>query len=143
MSDIITNEFMRGIAAKEIDWDSDVHKVALLNSGYIPDRDHTSYANISGYEIANGNGYTTGGVTVSGTIIKDNALDKVFYDLSDPSWTASGGDLGPARYAGLYDTSSSNALCYIFDFNTDQTADNGADFKIIINSSGLMSSYQM
>lgn len=53
-------------AARRIDWVTDTIKVALLN-GYTPAQDtHDFYDDVSGTEIANGNGYTTGGVTLGG-----------------------------------------------------------------------------
>jgi hypothetical protein len=142
MADIVPHNFIRALANKEIEFDADILHVALFNSSYTPNADDTTYNTISANEVANGFGYTTSGVSVSGTLTNSNANNNVVFDINDPTWTASGGSIGPARYATLFDVSSSNTLCYIFDLSASQTASDGATFKIVIDSNGLMTAQQ-
>lgn len=138
MSDIIYHNFLAEQAVGNIDFDTDVLKVALLGSGYTPDADHTKWTNVSGNEIANGYGYTAGGITVSGSVVDDDSDDQVKYSIANPSWTASGGSIGPARYGVLYDdTHTDDALMYLFDFGGIFSAYDGNPFVIQIDANGL------
>ncbi len=49
-----------------VDLDTDPIKVALLTSGYAFNANHTVFADLSAHEGAAGNGYTLGGVTLTG-----------------------------------------------------------------------------
>jgi hypothetical protein len=82
-------------------------KLALVGSGYTPnsfDNGHDEWSDVSANEIANGNGYTTGGYTLlSDAVINDSGGDYVIgYDSADPTWTASGGDIPTWKYGVLY-----------------------------------------
>lgn len=142
MADIIPHDSFRSFMEKEQDLNAtDVIKVCLVDNTYTPDADHTNYSDMSGDELANSNGYTTGGATVAATVADDDTNNKVTLDIADPSWTASGGTLGgvAARYAGVYNSSAGNALLYIFNFGADQTIEDGQQFTIQIDSNGLYS----
>jgi hypothetical protein len=57
--------FLKQALNKEIDWDSDTIKVALLSSSYTPNQDtHDYFDDVSTYEVT-GTGYTTGGITLA------------------------------------------------------------------------------
>lgn len=80
----------------------------LYTSAVAPGPDTNVVADLT--EIAPGNGYTTGGRTVNrdGTdmpVTEDDTNDRAQIDITDQSWTASGGPLpssgAGARYAGL------------------------------------------
>ncbi len=143
MADIVFHNWLTQMANKEIDFDNDTLKVALLTSAYTPDVDHTDWSDLSANELGDGNGYTTGGVTVAGTVANDDSNDNAKFDIADPSWTASGGAIGPALYGVLYDTTTStNWLAYLFDFSTVQTAQDGASFTIQIDTDGLFTNAQ-
>ena len=60
--------FAAKLANKEIDLDSDTIKVTLHTSAYTPNLDTHAYVSDLTAELAAGGGYTTGGVTVAGTI---------------------------------------------------------------------------
>jgi hypothetical protein len=52
--------FLKQALNKEIDWDSDTIKVALLSSSYTPNQDtHDYFDDVSANEVT-GTGYTTG-----------------------------------------------------------------------------------
>ena len=141
MADIIPHDSFRSFMEKEQDINgTDTIKVALIKSGYTPSPDHTQYSDVSGQELANSNGYTTGGATVTASVADSDANDNVKVDISDPTWTASSGALGgaAARYAAVYNNSSTpKSLLYIIDFGADQTITDGQQFTIQIDADGL------
>lgn len=56
------------LANKEVDLDSDTLKATLHTSAYTPNLDTHAYVSDLAGEVAAGGGYSTGGVTVAGTI---------------------------------------------------------------------------
>jgi hypothetical protein len=87
---------------------SHVLKIMLTNTA--PVATNAVYADVSGAEVANGNGYTTGGISV-GTITGSQTSGT--FTLSggtNPKWTSSTGNMGPFRYAILYNTTPSSPL---------------------------------
>lgn len=79
-------------------------RMALVGSGYTPDATNTGnslWANVSANEIANGNGYTTGGAALSSVAI--TAVTNGFkLGSANVSWSASGGNIPAWRYAVMY-----------------------------------------
>lgn len=79
-------------------------KAALVKSTYTPDATntgHSLWSEVSAEEIANGNGYTTGGLVIASDTV--NAVANGFnYDTEDFVWTASGGSIPVWRYMHLY-----------------------------------------
>ena len=108
------------------DWDTHVFKVALTNSA--PVATNTVLANIT--QISGTNGYTTGGTAAS---ISSSAQTAGVYKLvlGDVTFTASGGSIGPFRYAVLYnDSATSDELIGYSDYGTNITITNGASFTV-------------
>lgn len=120
------------IADGTINLDSDTFKIALLDSGYTPSAAHDEYADVSGDEIANGAGYTTGGGTLTGVTWGQTGGVATF-DSDNFVWTASGGSIS-ARYAVIYDdTSSGDKLIGYYLLDTapaDVTATDGNTFTV-------------
>ena len=58
-------------------------------------------------------------------------------DADDVSQTASGGSIGPAYAALVYDSTSNKPLFYI-DFGQAQSAGATTDFKIVWDATGLI-----
>lgn len=79
-------------------------KILLLTSAYTPDvtvTGHQVLADVSANEIANGNGYTTGGFTL-GSLSVASITGGSRFTSGSASWTASGGNIPAWRYALLY-----------------------------------------
>lgn len=93
---------------------------------------HDGYANVSASELANGNGYVTGGVTLAGAAIAvDDVNDRADLTFNDAVWTASGGSIGPSPAAIIFDnTHASDALAGDIPFGSDQTATDGGTFTV-------------
>lgn len=147
MSDIIPNIFIIDQAEKKIHFNEDNLVVAFYNGVFDEPviRDSISYDSfpLSAYEKEETNGYTSGGVDVTGnTVTVDLETDEVYYDIDDVVITASGGPIGPIRYAGLYNSSNNNNFIYFFDFLEEKTVEDGASFKLRIDNEGLMKAKQ-
>jgi hypothetical protein len=123
---------------KEVDFDSDTIKVALLTSSYTPDQDAHDYFNdVSTYEVS-GTGYTAGGNTLaSKTATYDAGTNVIVLDAADTTWSSS---TITARYAVVYDstgTTSTSALIGYVDFGSDQSSTNG-NFTITWDATGIV-----
>lgn len=79
-------------------------KLALVSSAYSPNfgtSGNDDWADVSANEIANGNGYTTGGYTL-GTLAKTAVTGGWKFSSGNAAWTASGGSIPAWRYGVLY-----------------------------------------
>src|SRR5690242_11404375 len=89
------------------DIDTDSWKMALFLSTSNIGAASTTYAGLTN-EVANANGYTTGGIAITLTLA---GTTTVTVDISvDPVWTAAGGSI-TARFAVIYEVAG-NVLCY-------------------------------
>lgn len=138
MASKLYGNFLLKALNKEVDFDTDTIKVALLTSSYTPDQDAHDYFNdVSSYEVT-GTGYTTGGATLaSKTATYDSANNVVILDAADTTWSSS---TITARYAVVYDstgTAGTSALIGYVDFGSDQSSTNG-NFTITWDSTGIV-----
>ncbi len=87
-----------------------------------------------------GNGWTQGGMTLASVAVTTVTTNDAMLDANDVTVTATGGAIGPAYAAVLYDDTDSNKapLLYV-DFGQAQTAGQDTDFKVVWNASGLIS----
>ena len=108
---------------------SDTLKVMLTNTA--PVAGNTVKANIT--DISAGNGYTAGGATVTVTSSSQTGGN---YKLvaNDVTITASGGTIGPFRYAVLYnDTATNKELISWSDYGSSLTLNNTEYFLVDFN----------
>lgn len=127
----MTESYFRGVAAP-----TEFHLV-LCTSGSPPTEDTNTFAEL--VEIAAGNGYTAGGVTLTpgetdfDVLTEDDGNDKAFVQIRDVEWIATGGAIpdsgGAIRYAVLLDdnpTPASREVLDWWDFGGDITAPEGS-----------------
>jgi hypothetical protein len=138
MASKLYGNFLLKALNKEVDFDSDTIKVALVSSSYTPDQDAHDYFNdVSSYEVS-GTGYTAGGATLaSKTATYDSATNVVILDAADTTWASS---TITARYAVIYDstgTASTSPLIGYVDFGSDQSSTSG-NFTITWDSTGIV-----
>jgi hypothetical protein len=138
MASKLYGNFLLKALNKEVDFDSDTIKVALLTSSYTPNQDTHDYFNdVSANEVT-GTGYTAGGITLaSKTATYDSGTNVIVLDAADVTWASS---TITARYAVVYDstgTSSTSALIGYVDFGSDQSSTNG-NFTITWDSTGIV-----
>jgi len=97
----------------------------------------TSVNNAGAYQVS-GNGWASGGETLASVAITVVATNDAMLDADDISVTASGGSIGPAYSAVIYDdTHASDAPLWFIDFGGVKEAGVGTDFKINWNASGI------
>lgn len=111
---------------------SDTLKVLLTNTA--PTQSNSVKADITG-ELSTANGYTAGGATIT---ITSSSQSSGLYTLmaNDPSWTASGGSIGPFRYAVVYNdtpTSPADPLLFFIDYGFSITIASGQTFTVDFN----------
>jgi len=121
------NAFVEAIAEKVHNLETDVLKVYLTNATAIA----TNSVKADIAEITAGNGYTAGGNTATQTSSGQTSGTYKLV-LADPaSWTATGGSIGPFRYAVLYNstTASGNLIGY-WDYGSSITLGSGDTFTV-------------
>lgn len=109
--------------------------LALITSATAPTVDHNTFSQFT--EIAAGNGYTAGGISLTRNATnfpttEDDTNDRMECDIPDQTWTASGGPIpssgGGARYAILTDdnaTQSSREVYAWWDLASDRSVSSG------------------
>lgn len=120
------NSFVEAAMEKAHNLGSDVLKILLTNVA--PVATNTVKANLT--EIGAGNGYTAGGTAVT---ISSSAQVSGTYKLvgADVVFTASGGTIGPFRYAVLYnETAAADELIGWWDYGSAITLANGETFTV-------------
>ena len=119
--------FTEAVAEKVHNLGADSLKVMLSNTAPVA----TNSVKTDITEIAAGNGYTAGGNVAS---VSSSAQTSGTYKLilSDPAtWTATGGSIGPVRYAVLYnDTATSKELIGWWDYGSSVTLATGETFTV-------------
>lgn len=130
------NSFMEAVAEKIHNLGSDTLKIALTNTA--PTTSQTVFDPGTNHPPpAAANGYTSGGHTVT---ITGSSQTGGTYSLvgSDLVFTASGGDIGPFRYAILYnDTASNDELIGWWAYTESITIHDTETFTVDLGSSIL------
>ena len=119
------NSFSEALAEKVHNLGADALKVVLTNTA--PVATNTQLSNIT--QIANGNGYTTGGAAITTT---SSAQTSGTYKLvlADVVFTATGA-VGPFRYAVIYnDTATNDELIGWYDYGSSISLANTETFTI-------------
>lgn len=131
-----TNTTTLKIANGTFDFDSDTWLMALFTSSSNLGATSTTYAGVTN-EVANGNGYTTGGESITLTTTTVNT-DEVKIDIStDPVWTASGGSI-TARYAAIYESGGDIAFyCLLDNTPADVTVTDGNTLTVAAHTNGV------
>jgi len=114
-----------------LDLDTDVLKIALFTSSFVPDLTDTLYSGLAN-EVANGNGYTTGGETLDNPVLSGTTT--VSFTADAVTWTNC---TFTTRYAVIYGSVSSKLVMYI-DFGEDQVL-SSENFTITPNAGGIIS----
>lgn len=109
--------------------------MALVTSAVAPTQDTNVKSELT--ELASGNGYTTGGISLTknstdfDVLTEDDTNDRALIQIKDLVWTASGGSLpatGGARYGVLTDanaTQGSREIWAYWDLTSDRQVSTG------------------
>lgn len=84
-------------------------------------------------DLSTANGYTAGGATIGVVTGSQTSGTFSFAGSVNPSWTASGGSIGPFQYAVLYNvTSATKPLIGWWDYGVPITLTNGNTFVVTL-----------
>jgi len=107
MANAVPNSFDVMLWKGQVAGEADTFKIILLEAGFVFDQDaHHAYADVSAYELPTGNGYTAGGITLTGvSIVVDNTTNRAEVTWDNVQWDVVTGSL---VYSGaiLYDDST-------------------------------------
>ena len=117
-------QFKRDVMLGLHDLDSDTLKIALYTSSATLNATTTAYTTTN--EVANGNGYTTGGVALANASVIINSTSGCF-DSDNPEWTSA---TFTARGALIYNDTESDLAIAVLDFGGD-FAVAGGTFRIV------------
>ena len=129
--------FLKTVANKEINFNTDEFKVMLVSSGYTPNIDtHRYKSDIVGE--CNGVGYTAGGLTLTNIQYTIDGTRATF-SADNPRWNEL--ELDNVRYIVLYDNTPTldtqkPLLCYI-DLGDTLNVIN-AELEVIWNINGIL-----
>jgi len=137
------NNFHLWVADGTFDLDGDTFKMGLYQStSNFATASNAVLADLTN-EVSNANGYTTGGVTLSGVTWTVATATATFTMSSPASWTASGGSI-VCRAAVIYKSGTANGhanplVCYSILDNTpaDTTVVNGNTLQVAASGSGI------
>lgn len=104
---------------------ADTFKIALYTSSATLDATTTAYT--ASDEVANGNGYTTGGNTLSVSQAPTSTSTTAFLSFSDTTWSTA---TITARGALIYNDTQSDKSVAVLDFGGDKTSTAG-DFTVV------------
>lgn len=97
-------DFVTQLGLEQHNLNTDTIKVALFTPSYTPSASHTDYSALTG-EVANGNGYTTGGEDANMAWSGGTATG------TDIVWTATG-TVSNIKHAVLYNSTSGKLIGY-------------------------------
>jgi hypothetical protein len=121
------NAFVENQLISQMDWDADTFKVMLTNVAPVA----TNSVKSDLTEISAGNGYTAGGSATTISHTRSSGTSKIVG--TDVVFTASGGTIGPFRYAVLYDdtpTSPADPLVAWWDYGASVTLNPSETFTV-------------
>ena len=125
------SEFLQGTHTS-----ADTYKIALYTSAASLDATTTAYTATG--EVANGNGYATGGTTLTGFSVTTSGTTAILDFTTDPSWANS---TITARGALIYNSTKTNKAVAVYDFGADKTSSNGTftvQFPVPDAANGLL-----
>lgn len=120
------NAFVEAIGQKKHNLNADTLKVLLCNTA--PVATNSVKADLT--EISAGNGYAAGGSqAASNTYVQSSGIAKLL--ANDVTFTASGGAIGPFRYAVLYnDTATNDELIGFWDYGSSTSLNTGESLLV-------------
>lgn len=129
------NAFVENLCEAVYNFEPSAHTFRVLLTNSAPVSTNSVKGDLT--EISAGNGYTAGGtaITISSSA-QTSGTHKVV--MADVTFTASGGSIGPFRYAVVYDdtpTSPADPLCFYWDYGSSITLASGSSFTVDFDGS--------
>lgn len=106
------------LALGELAYAADDIKVMLLTDAYVWDQDaHESYADVIANEVATGNGYAAGGLSLGTKSTEfDAALNRTRLKAANAVWTPGSGESLSAANAIIYKDSGTDNTSWLMGF---------------------------
>lgn len=129
------DNFIGDVGNGAVDLDSDTFKAVLTNVA--PDfNDDEVLADIT--QIANGNGYTTNGVTITGVTWTEYAPGKWQFDSADFEWENNGGgSMAEFQWVVIY-SAANGCLCGYYNYGSGIIVPTGTIFRMQPGANGHM-----
>jgi hypothetical protein len=134
----VVDEFANFLGKKRDDLSADTFKAVLTDVA--PTKAGTQVlADIT--QIANGNGYVTDGVTLTGVAWAETGGGTGIWAFTSSAflWTASGGSIAQFRYVAIYDSTSTNKdVVGYLDYGSEVNVTVGNSFTVTPGANGIM-----
>jgi len=129
ISQAMATSFKVEILDEQHDLVADTLKIALYTSSASLGAGTTAYTTSN--EVANGNGYTTGGEALTNKSVSSTGTT-AFFDADDPTWTSAS---FTARGALIYNDTNGDKAIAVLNFGGDFTVSSGT-FRIVFPAAG-------
>ena len=129
ISQAMATSFKAEILDEQHDLVADDIKIALYTSSASLGASTATYTTSN--EVANGNGYTTGGVALSNKAVSTSGTT-AYFDADDPTWTSAS---FTARGALIYNDTNGDKAIAVLNFGGDFTVSSGT-FRIVFPAAG-------
>jgi len=129
ISQAMATSFKAEILDEQHDLVADTLKIALYTSSASLGATTTAYSATN--EVANGNGYATGGVTLANKAVSTSGTT-AYFDADDPTWTSAS---FTARGALIYNDTNGDKAIAVLNFGGDFTVSSGT-FRIVFPAAG-------
>ena len=129
----VSNHFKQQLNKGNVDFDTDVFKIILMNDTFTFDKDaHATLADVTANQLATGGGYTQNNETLANvSVTEDDTEDKSIVTWDNVTWTALAAGIGPTGSYIVYDdTTSDDTVCWCVDFGTDYTLSEDSSLEI-------------
>lgn len=138
----VSNHWKYQLGKKAVDVSADTFKIILMDDTFVFDKDvHATLADVissPSKELATDHGYTQQNKELSGgTWAEDDTGDQGIRTFDDVTWTASGGEIGPAGCAIIYDETTGSVSPVVsptvvgcIDFGVALTIPDGSSMQI-------------
>lgn len=114
----------------------DTYKLMLCTSATF-DAANQTLASITKTEVANGDGYTTGGKALTNVAVATVATSGSSFTADNVSWTASGGGITASKAILYNDTDADDPPVAMIDFGESKTAVATIDFLVAWSANGI------
>lgn len=118
--------------------EADVYQVILCSSLTFNAAD-TTLAGVTYTEVANGDGYTTGGQALANVAVTTASVNGCIFDGDDVQWTASGAGIAATHALVFNNTLPDDPPLVAIDLDGLKTAVDGVLFLIEWNVGGIFS----
>jgi len=119
---------------------SDVYKINLYSAFTLdPSATTKAAAETGATQLPTSHGYSQDSKALTNVAVEAFTTNDGRFAADNVSWSASGGDIGPASYAMIYnDTDANKPPLLLISFGEAKTANDTTPFNIVWNSNGII-----